>query len=262
VHEEKIMSWAVVTGAGNGIGAVIAWHLVKEGHRVAVWDVDGAAAEAVAAELGSAAVATTVDVADEDSVEAGFAALEEAPAVVVNNAGRVRFGPLLSLSVADWRAVIDVNLTGTFLVSRGAARRMAEAGGGAIVSISSVNGVAAAPNAGAYTATKAAIIMLTEQMALEFAPTGVRVNCVAPGLILAGMSDPIYADAEIRELRQSKVPLGTLGTADDVAEAVLFLASDKAGYLTGQTIIVDGGQTKAAMLGLSRPKSVDTVGDV
>jgi NAD(P)-dependent dehydrogenase (short-subunit alcohol dehydrogenase family) len=261
VRKEKTMSWAVVTGAGSGIGAVIARHLVKEGYRVAVWDVDRHAADAVAGELGSSAVAATVDVGDEASVDAGFAALGEVPAVVVNNAGRVRFGPLVSLSVEDWRAVIDVNLTGTFLVSRAAARRMAEAGGGAIVSISSVNGIAAAPNAGAYTSTKAAIIMLTEQMALEWAPLGVRVNCVAPGLILAGMSDPIYADPEIRALRQSKVPLGTLGTADDVAAAVLFLASDKAGYVTGQTIAVDGGLTKAAMLGLSRPKSVDTVGE-
>ena len=254
------MSWAVVTGAGSGIGAVIAAHLVEHGHAVAIWDVDTDAAEAVATRLGPAAVASTVDVSDEASVEAGFAALAEVPAVVVNNAGRVRFGPLLTLSLADWQEVVAVNLTGTFLVSRAAARRMAEAGGGAIVSISSVNGIAAAPNAGAYTSTKAGIIMLTEQMALEWAASGVRVNAVAPGLIHAGMSDPIYADAEIRQLRESRVPLGGLGTADDVAEAVLFLASDRARYVTGQTITVDGGLTKAAMMGLARPSSVDTVG--
>jgi NAD(P)-dependent dehydrogenase (short-subunit alcohol dehydrogenase family) len=255
------MSWAVVTGAGKGIGAVIARHAAKEGYRVAAWDVDGAAAAAVAADLGDAVLPFTVDVADERSVEAGFAALPEAPALVVNNAGLVRFGPLATLSVEDWNAVLAVNLTGTFLVSRGAAQRMAGAGGGAIVNISSVNGIAAAPNAGAYTSTKAAILMLTEQMALEWASDGVRVNAVAPGLILAGMSDPIYADAEIRQLRQSKVPLGSLGTADDVAEAVLFLASEKAAYITGQTLAVDGGLTKAAMLGLARPKSVDSVGE-
>ena len=254
------MSRAVVTGAGKGIGAVIAAHLVKEGYRVAVWDVDTAAAQAVAGELGSAAVAASVDVADEASIEAGLDALGEAPALVVNNAGQVRFGPLLTLSLADWQQVVDVNLTGTFLVARCAARRMAEAGGGAIVNISSVNGVSAAPNAGAYTSTKAAVIRLTEQMALEWAPRGIRVNAVAPGLILAGMSDPIYADPEIRELRRSKVPLGTLGTADDVAAAVLFLASGKAGYVTGQTLTVDGGLTKAGMMQLSRPKTVDDVG--
>jgi NAD(P)-dependent dehydrogenase (short-subunit alcohol dehydrogenase family) len=255
------MSWAVVTGAARGIGAVIARHAAKEGYRVAVWDVDLDAAEAVAAELGDTALAVAVDVADESSVEAGFDALGEAPALVVNNAGRVRFGPLLTLSVDDWNAVLAVNLTGTFLVSRAAARRMADTGGGSIVNISSVNGIAAAPNAGAYTSTKAAILMLTEQMALEWAASGVRVNAVAPGLILAGMSDPIYADPEIRKLRQSKVPLGTLGTADDVASAVLFLASAKAGYITGQTLAVDGGLTKAAMLGLARPKAVDSVGE-
>lgn len=255
------MSWAVVTGAGKGIGAVIARHAAKEGYRVAVWDIDGAAAAAVAAELGDGVLPFTVDVSDEQSVEAGLDALPEAPALVVNNAGLVRFGPLATLSVADWDAVLSVNLTGTFLVARGAARRMSEAGGGAIVNISSVNGIAAAPNAGAYTSTKAAILMLTEQMALEWAAGGVRVNAVAPGLILAGMSDPIYADLEIRQLRQSKVPLGSLGTADDVAEAVLFLASDKAAYITGQTLAVDGGLTKAAMLGLARPKSVDSVGE-
>lgn len=255
------MSWAVITGAGHGIGAVIARLAAKEGYRVALWDVDRAAADAVAAEIGDDAVVHTVDVTVENSVEAAFAALGEAPALVVNNAGMVRFGPLLTLSVTDWEAVLAVNLTGTFLVSRGAARRMSEVGGGAIVNIASVNGIAAAPNAGAYTSTKAGIIMLTEQMALEWAGSGVRVNAVAPGLILAGMSDPIYADPAVRELRQSKVPLGSLGTAEDVASAVLFLASDKAAYITGQTLAVDGGLTKAAMLGLARPKDVDSVGD-
>ncbi len=254
------MSWAVVTGAGRGIGAVVARAALEEGYRVAVWDVDRAAADAVAAELGPSARPATVDVTDETAVEAGLDALPEAPALVVNNAGQVRFGPLLTLDRRDWDAVLAVNLTGTFLVGRAAARRMAEAGGGAVVNISSVNGVAAAPNAGAYTSTKAAVVLLTEQMALEWAPLGVRVNAVAPGLIRAGMSDPIYADPEVRRQRRERVPLGSLGTAEDVAAAVLFLASRKAGYVTGQTLTVDGGLTKAALLGLARPRSVDPGG--
>lgn len=254
------MSWAVVTGAGSGIGAVIARHAAKEGYRVALWDVDGPAAEAVAAAIGEQAVPQVVDVTIESSVDAGFRALGEAPAVVVNNAGLVRFGPLLTLAVDDWERVLAVNLTGTFLVSRGAARLMGAAGGGAIVNISSVNGLSAAPNAGAYTSSKAGIILLTEQMALEWAASGVRVNAVAPGLILAGMSDPIYADNEVRQQRQSQVPTGTLGTAEDIASAVFFLASDKAGYVTGQTLAVDGGLTKAGLMGLARPKSIDSVG--
>ena len=201
-----------------------------------------------------------VDVSDEASVAAAVAALPEAPALVVNNAGVVRFGPLLELSADDWRRAVDVNLTGTFLVSRAAAARMIEAGGGAIVNIASINGIAAAPNAGAYTASKAAVIKLTEQMALEWGAAGVRVNAVAPGLINAGMSEPIFADPEVRHLRQGRVPLGRLGSADDVAETVLFLGSAKAGYVTAQTIAVDGGITVTALHKMPRPASIDSVG--
>jgi len=253
------MSLAVVTGAGNGIGAVIARRAADAGYRVALWDIDGAAARAVADSIGPAATAQSVDVADESSVAAGFAALGEAPDLLVNNAGLVRFGPLVSLAVSDWEAVVRVNLTGTFIVGREAAALMGPRGG-SIVNISSINGVAAAPNGGAYTATKAAIIKLTEQMAMEWAAQRIRVNCVAPGLILAGMSDPIYADEHFRQLRQSQVPMGTLGTADHIADSVLFLASGQAAYVTGQTIAVDGGLTKAALSNLARPKSVDLVG--
>ncbi|MEV4747666.1 SDR family NAD(P)-dependent oxidoreductase [Streptosporangium sp. NPDC049248] len=254
------MSLAVVTGAGSGIGAVIARHAAKAGYRVALWDVDEAAAREVASGIGESAQAGKVDVTSESSVAAAFAALDEAPALVVNNAGRVRFGPLRTLSLDDWDAVLKVNLTGTFLVSRHAAGLMEPAGGGAIVNIASINGIAAAPNAGAYTATKAAVIRLTEQMSLEWGPAGIRVNTVAPGLILAGMSDAIYADEEVREMRQAQVPLGRLGTAEQVADCVLFLGSAGAAYITGQTVAVDGGLTKAALRNLARPKTVDSVG--
>lgn len=252
--------WAVVTGAGNGIGAVIAEHAVKEGYRVAAWDVDEDAARAVAQDIGDPCVPVRVDVADEESVRAAVDALPQPPALLVNNAGVVRFGPLLELPAADWRLAVDVNLTGTFLVARAVATRMIAAGGGSIVNIASVNGLAAAPNAGAYTASKAGIIMLTEQMALEWAAGGVRVNAVAPGLIDAGMSDAIYADPEVRRLRSARVPMNRLGSAADVADAVLFLASAKAGYVTGQTLAVDGGITRSALNAMPRPQSVDTVG--
>jgi NAD(P)-dependent dehydrogenase (short-subunit alcohol dehydrogenase family) len=250
--------WAVVTGAGNGIGAVIARFAVKAGYRVAAWDIDGVAAAAVAADIG--AVASTVDVADEVSVQAAVDALPEAPQLLVNCAGLVRFGPLLELSLADWELALRVNVTGTFVVGRAVARRMAAAGGGAIVNLASINGIAAAPNAGAYSTTKAGVAMLSEHMAMEWSGLGIRVNTVAPGLINAGMSDAIYADPEVRRLRESRVPLGRLGSAEDVAETVLFLGSEKASYITGQLIAVDGGITKGALLGLARPKSVDSVG--
>jgi NAD(P)-dependent dehydrogenase (short-subunit alcohol dehydrogenase family) len=253
------MKLAVVTGAGNGIGAVIAGHAAKDGYDVAAWDIDGAAARSVAGRLGNG-TAATVDVTDESSVEAALAALPAVPDLLVNNAGIVRYGPLLTLSHEDWQETVSVNLTGTFIAARAVARRMAERGSGAIVNISSVNGVAAAPNAGAYSATKAGIVMLTEHMALEWAPLGIRVNAVAPGLIHAGMSSAIFADEEVRRLRESRVPLGRLGLAEDVSATVLFLASERAAYITGQVVAVDGGLSKAALSALPRPKSVDTVG--
>lgn len=249
-------TWAVITGAGRGIGAVLARHAAKEGYRVAAWDLDGEAVRAVASEIGEACVPGVVDVADESSVRAAIAELPAAPALVVNNAGIVRFGALLDLAAADFRAALDINLTGTFLVARTAAARMvAEGAGGSIVNISSINGLAAAPGAGAYTSSKAAVVKLTEHMALEWGGHGIRVNAVAPGLIDAGMSDAIYADPEVRRLRSGRVPLGRLGTADDVAEAVLFLGSEKAAYITGQTLAVDGGITRGALNAMPRARS-------
>ena len=248
--------WAVITGAGSGIGAVLARHAAKDGYRVAAWDVDEEAVRATAAAIGEACVPSRVDITDDDAVRVAVDDLPEAPALVVNNAGVVRFGPLLELSAADWRTALDVNLTGTFLVARAAAARMiAEGLGGAIVNISSINGLAAAPGAGAYTASKAGVVMLTEHMALEWGAHGIRVNTVAPGLIDAGMSDAIYADPEVRRLRSGRVPLGRLGTAHDVADTVLFLGSDRAAYVTGQTLAVDGGITRGALNAMPRARA-------
>lgn len=245
------MTWAVVTGAANGIGAVIAEHAAKAGFSVSAWDIDVAKVPEPG-EHASRITLQHVDVTDEEAVNAAFAALPEPPALVVNNAGQVRFGPLLSLSVEHWNTVLSVNLTGTFIVARAAARRMVDAGRGAIVNVASINGVAVAPHAGAYTAGKAAVVKLTEQMALEWSDHGIRVNAVSPGLIDAGMSEPIYSDPETRRQRTAHVPMRRLGSAEDVADAVMFLASPQASYITGQNIVVDGGITKAALARLAR----------
>jgi len=250
---------AVVTGAGRGIGEAIAAAATEAGYRVGVLDMDGEAAAAVAARLGGQAL--TADTSDEASIERALDRLDAVPDLLVNNAGIVRFGPLLELMADEWRKAVDVNLTGTFLMSRAVARRMiATKPGGSIVNITSMNGVAPGPNAGAYGATKAAIALLTQQMAIEWAPQGIRVNAVAPGLIDAGMSEPIYADPATRQARESKVPLGRLGTATDIAEAVLWLAGDGASYITGQNLLVDGGVTMSMIANLPRPASVDSVG--
>jgi NAD(P)-dependent dehydrogenase (short-subunit alcohol dehydrogenase family) len=129
-----------------------------------------------------------------------------------------------------------------------------------VVNVTSMNGVAAGPNAGAYGSSKAGVALLTSQMALEWGPSGIRVNAVAPGLIDAGMSEPIYADPEVRAARESKVPLGRLGVASDITDVVLFLASDRAAYIHGQNIVVDGGVTGSVIAHLPRPAAVDSVG--
>jgi len=247
---------AIVTGAAAGLGACVAERCAAAGYRVGVLDLQREVTEARAAEIHGA-TPLVADVRDEAAIEAALDSFGAVPDLVVNNAGIVRFGPLLDLAAADWRAVVDVNLTGTFVVARAAARRMVERGHGAIVNVTSMNGVAPGPNAGAYGSTKAAVALLTQQMALEWGPLGVRVNAVAPGLIDGGMSAPIYADPETRQARESKVPLGRLGRPDDIADAVLFLASDDASYIAGQNLLVDGGVTMGIIGQLPRPKSVE-----
>lgn len=256
----------VVTGAGAGLGAAIAASLAAAGATVGVLDREPEAVARVVAELGDAAVGLVADVGDSPSLEAAldaFAAAtgRAAPDGLVANAGIVRFGPLLDLDEAAWRTVVDVNLTGTFLSARAVARRMvAEGRGGSIVAITSMNGVAPGPNAGAYGTTKAGVGLLVRQAAIEWGPHGIRINAVAPGLIDAGMSEPIYADDVVRRARTERVPLGRLGTAADVAAMVAFLLSDDAAYVTGTEVLVDGGVTHSAIAALPRPRSVDGVG--
>ena len=248
----------IVTGAGSGIGESIARAAGRDGWRVGVLDIDGDAARAVAADIGDA-VALPAAVNDPDSVEAALDTFGT-PDALVNNAGIVRFGPLLEQSVADFRSVLDVNLVGVFVCATAAARRMADAGGGAIVSVTSINGIVPGPNAGAYGASKAAISLLSQQMSIEWGGAGIRVNTVAPGLIDGGMSAPIFADPEFRRRRTEKVPAGRLGTVDDIARAVLYLCSPESDYVTGHQLVVDGGVVNSIIANLPRPEAVDGVG--
>jgi NAD(P)-dependent dehydrogenase (short-subunit alcohol dehydrogenase family) len=245
------MKTMMVTGAGAGIGAAIATAAVAAGYRVAVCDIDGERARSVAAGLPGA-VGFELDVSREADVERVLDALDAVPDALVNNAGIVRFGPLMDLSVEHFRAVVDVNLLGVFICSRAAARRMLPRRSGAIVSLSSINATHPGPGAGAYPATKAAVVSLTQQMSLEWAGSGLRVNAVAPGFIDAGMSAPIYANPRVRELRGSAVPQQRLGTAEEVAAAVLFLCSEQASYINGHELIVDGGVVNSVLSRLPR----------
>jgi NAD(P)-dependent dehydrogenase (short-subunit alcohol dehydrogenase family) len=249
----------IVTGAARGIGEATARAAAAAGYRVGVLDLDGEAATEVARSLPDA-VALVAAINDGEQVEAALDEFGETPDSLVNNAGIVRFGPLFDLSEDDFRAVIDVNLTGTFVCARATAKRMAERGSGSIVNITSINGVNPGPNAGAYGASKAAVALMSQQMSIEWGSHGIRVNCVAPGLIDGGMSAPIFADPEFRRRRQEKVPLARLGECEDIAAAILFLCSAEASYITGHQLVVDGGVVNSIIANLPRPESVDNVG--
>jgi NAD(P)-dependent dehydrogenase (short-subunit alcohol dehydrogenase family) len=245
------MKTALVTGAAAGIGEAVARLAAERGYRVGMLDMNANTIGRTAATVPNA-IALTGDVCDPAAVEAALDTLGAAPDLVVNNAGIVRFAPLLEHSIEDWRRAVDVNLNGTFIVARAAALRMRDCGGGAIVNLASVNAISPGSGIGAYPASKAGVVRLTEQMANEWGPYNIRVNAVAPGFIDGGMSAPIFANPEVRRVRGAAVPLRRLGTCEDVAEVILWLASDAASYVTGQNIAIDGGLINTAIANLPR----------
>jgi NAD(P)-dependent dehydrogenase (short-subunit alcohol dehydrogenase family) len=240
----------VVTGAGRGIGRAIAEEYVREGGRVVVLDLDGDAAEAVAASLrteGADAHAVQCDVSSRTSVTAAadWVASEVGRCeVLVNNAGIAVIGPSLELDEESWRRSIDVMATGVFFCCQAFGRQLVE-GGGAIVNIASINARVAFPQRLAYNAAKAAVVQMTEVLAIEWAEHGVRVNAVAPGVIRTELvARAIEEGVADEQTYVGRTPLRRLGTPAEVAKAALFLASDEdAGFVTGHTLVVDGGWT-------------------
>ena len=236
----------VVTGAANGIGAACARLFAASGAKVALWDIDEAAARALAAELGAAADAMRCDVSSRAEVDAATAATTSAFGridILINNAGIFRAADFLDITEADWDAVIGVNLSGAFRVGQAVAREMAKTGGGAIVNMSSVNGVMAIPTIASYNASKGGINQLTRAMALALADRGIRVNAVAPGTIATELAQKaVLGSAEAKERIMGRTPLRRLGEPAEVAAVCAFLASDAASYMTGEIVAVDGGR--------------------
>ena len=240
--EEKV---SVVTGAAKGIGREIALRFAQEGADVAAWDVKTDEMESLKTEIegkGRRFLGLQVDVSDFDTVKTavenvldGFSRID----ILINNAGITRDNLIIRMSEVDWDSVIDVNLKGVFNCTKAISRVMLKQKSGRIINISSVIGIFGNAGQSNYAASKGGIISFTKSIAKELASRGITVNAIAPGFIDTGMTG-LLGD-EVREKYLQSVPLRRMGTGKDVAEAALFLASDQASYITGETIRVDGG---------------------
>jgi NAD(P)-dependent dehydrogenase (short-subunit alcohol dehydrogenase family) len=244
---------ALVTGAARGIGLATAKRFLAEGWRVALLDIERDLLNGAVAALADPdrTLALHCDVSDAggvalamEAVSTRFGRLD----ALVNNAGIAVFAPLLETSNADWSRILEVNLTGPFLCTKAAAPLLREHGGGAIVNITSISAVRASTLRSAYGTSKAGLAHLTKQLAVELASLGIRVNAVAPGPVDTAMAKAVHS-AEIRADYHDAIPLNRYGLEEELAEAIFFLCSERASYITGQVLAVDGG-FDAAGIGL------------
>ncbi|KRE34799.1 short-chain dehydrogenase [Mycobacterium sp. Soil538] len=240
---------AVVTGGASGMGEATCHELGRRGHKVAVFDLNGEAAQRVAEELradGVAALGVAVDVTDRSAVEEAFAKVrsELGPVhILVTSAGLVDFAPFVEISPSTWQRLIDVNLNGTFHCTQVAVPDMLDAGWGRIVMISSSSAQRGSPGMAHYAASKGALLSLTRSLAREYGPLGITVNNIPPSGIETPMQHQSQAAGFLppNEQMAASIPVGHLGTGDDIAAAVGFLCSEEAGFITGQTLGVNGG---------------------
>lgn len=249
---------AVVTGAGSGIGRGIAIGLAEVGATVVMLDREEASLSTLdeIKSRGGQARFLRCDVTDDDSVGKAAAGSLEAlgPAsILVNNAGTLRAGSLDTLSLSDWQENLSLNLTGYFRCAQAFGGQMLKQAHGAIVHIASVSAHSPQNHSGAYSTSKAAVTMLSQQLATEWGPRGVRSNVVSPGLIRTPMTQAMYDTPGVLEARRALVPRRRIGEPEDIANAVVFLASDRADYINGAEIIVDGGFARGIMNLIPRP---------
>jgi NAD(P)-dependent dehydrogenase (short-subunit alcohol dehydrogenase family) len=249
----------VVTGGGGGIGRATAVSFASAGARVAAIDRDERGLEVTQAELrklGDGHLVVSCDTTSAESVTAASEAIEKSLGpcnVLVNTAAILRPGALDTLSLAEWNSVLAVNLTGYFLCAQAFGRQMRTHRSGSLVHVSSIAGSNAQGQSGAYSVSKAGVIMLSRQLANEWGPHGIRSNVVSPGMVITPMSQAFYDTPGVTERRSAVVPMRRVGMPQDMADAILFLASDRASYVNGDEITVDGGYANMLMNLVPRP---------
>lgn len=239
-------SIALITGGAQGIGYACAEAIAELGHRIVLADINAEGVHAAAEKLGNRAVGMACDMGDPAAVNAMFDKIEAElgpVSVLVNNAGVAMPADFLDTKLEDFQRVIDINLTGVFIALQRAAKTMVAKGiKGAIVNMSSINAQVAIPSIPAYCASKGGVNQLTKASALALAPHGIRVNAVGPGSIDTAMLAGVNANPDAMKMVMSRTPLQRIGSAREIGDVVAFLASDKASYVTGETIYVDGGR--------------------
>jgi NAD(P)-dependent dehydrogenase (short-subunit alcohol dehydrogenase family) len=249
----------VVTGGGGGIGRAVALSLARAGARVAAIDLDEHGLEVTATELralGAEPLTARCDTSSVESVAVAAGAIEKSLGpcgVLVNTAAVLRPGGLENLSLAEWNAVLSINLTGYFLCAQTFGRQMRSLGRGSLVHVASIAGSHAQAQSGAYSVSKAGVIMLSRQLAGEWGPIGIRSNVVSPGMVITPMSQSFYDTPGVTERREAVVPSRRIGMPQDIADAILYLASDRASYVNGEEITVDGGYANMLMNLVPRP---------
>jgi glucose 1-dehydrogenase len=253
-----------VTGAASGIGNAVALELASAGALVALLDRNGDAVAARAEQLskqGARTLGIQCNVADEAQVRAAADRVraELGPcAGLVNNAGFVRAGPLESVSLADWNSVLAVNLSGYLLCAREFARSMKQRGQGSIVHIASISGLHPQTRSGAYSASKAGVLLLSRQMAAEWGPSGIRSNAICPGMIKTALSAKFYEEPGLEQKRAAVTASRRVGEPIDIANSALFLLSERSDYVNGAELLVDGGLSCMLMDTVPRPGFNDT----
>ena len=246
---------AVITGAGGGIGKAIALELSVNGVHCNVLDRASELVDATVAEIkasGGSASGYVCDVTDEAAIYSVATSIESCD-ILVNAAGLVRPGALADLQTSEWDALLKVNLTGYFLLARAFTPHLIASGHGAMIHVASISSTNPQGSSGAYSVSKAGVVIMSKQLAYELGPQGVRSNTVSPGLVRTPMTEAYYQVGDVAKRRDTAVPIGRVARPEDIADVVTFLASDRARYITGADIVADGGFAQTLMSSVPRP---------